>query len=67
MKLSSIIINSNMRIVKWFQFFAAIFLLFSRNKIKGERLDISNAEIWLKNLRKRAVNSVGANCYVMFK
>jgi hypothetical protein len=56
---------TKMRIVKWLQFFATIILLFGSKKVRG--LEIPNHAIWFKNFRKRALNSVGNNIYIMFK
>jgi len=54
-----------MRFVKYFQYFASIFLSFGDKKFKG--LDVTNSKIWLRNFRKRALNSVGFSVYPMLR
>jgi hypothetical protein len=54
-----------MRIKKYIFLFAAVLLSFSSKKFKG--LEIPNAKIWLRNFRKRALNSVGSSVFPMFK
>jgi len=56
-------VEKNMK--KYFHFFASIFLLFGKKKIKG--LEVLDIAIWFENFKKRALNSVGANIYLMFK
>jgi len=54
-----------MRIKKYFFLFAVVLFSFFSKKFKG--LEVPNSKIWLRNFRKRALNSVGFSVFPMFR